>query len=251
MIVLNAGVPRSGTVLVNAIVRKLFAANGVTAVQANPHGEALPRLIRHLQDSGQDRHKTVLVHTHSWDTQSADLLRGCPWVTGFVNYRDPRDVCVSLMRLHEHDFKTAAKMTTASFQLFEATARQRGLMVIPYELLAADRPGHIFQIARQLGFWPGLDLVRRIDEETSVDRHRAVMEQVQSGEIDNLARRQNRNRVLVEDPSTLINDRHIQSGVSGRWRDELTPAEQEEANALFAVLLKTYGYDQSAVAGGR
>ena len=242
MIVFNAGVPRSGTVLVNAILRQIFEANGIRIAQANPHGEALPRLIRTLQRTAQDRYKTVLVHTHSWDAEAARLTRGSPFVTGFINYRDPRDVCVSLMRLHDHDFETAAKMTLASFRIFDAMAHEEDLMVLPYERLVADKPGHIFQIAHRLGFWLGQDQVDRIDAETSVDRHKAVMEKVQAGETEGLARRNNTNRVLVEDPKTLINDRHIQSGASGRWRRELSDADQTAANECFADLLKRYGY---------
>jgi hypothetical protein len=244
MIVLNAGVPRSGTVLVNAILRELFKGANVPTGQANPHGPDLPRVIRHLQQTGQDRHRTVLVHTHSWDGETASLLSGSPHVVAFLNYRDPRDVCVSLMRLHDHDFDTAAQMTEGSFQLFDACAASIEPMVIPYELLAADKPGHIFQIARRLGFWPGMDRVSEIDEATSIDRHRAVMEKVQAGEIDKLARRRNSKRVLVEDPATLINDRHIQSGVAGRWRTELEKDQQARASERFAPLLKRFGYPE-------
>lgn len=242
MIIVNAGVPRSGTVLVNAILRALFKGANLGTAQANPHGAALPQLIRHLQATGQDRYRNVLVHTHSWDTETEALLAGSPFVTGFVNYRDPRDVCVSLMRLHDHDFEAAARLTEGSFQIFERTAQSKHFMVLPYEMLTADRRGHIFQIARRLGFWPGMDEIAKIDEETSIERHRAVMEKVQSGDIDNLARRQNSNRVLVEDPNTLINDRHIQSGASGRWREDLSDDEQRVANERFAPILKRYGY---------
>lgn len=244
MIILNAGVPRSGTVLVNAMLREIFAENGIKCAQANPHGQQLPQLIRKLQASGSDRHKTALVHTHSWDGEAARLLRGSPYATGFINYRDPRDVCVSLMRLHEHDFETAAQMTLASFTVFESTIRDADLMVIPYELLIADKPGHIFQMAARLGFWLGLDVVERIDAATSIERHKGVMEKVQSGEMEGLARRKNTHRVLVEDPRTLINDRHIQSGATGRWRLELSESDQNAANEQFGPLLRKYGYPE-------
>lgn len=242
MIVLNAGVPRSGTVLVNAILRQLFQRSGVAAQQANPHGEELPRIVRHLQQSGQDRHRTTLIHTHSWSGETGRLLRGSPHAVGFANYRDPRDVCASLMRLHDHDFDTAATMTEHAFTHFQATTQESDVMVIPYERLVADAEGHIFQIARRLGLWPGLDAVAEIAEATSVKAHRKVMEQVQAGALDSLRQRQNRNRVLVEDSATLINDRHIQSGQSGRWRSDFDSDQQGVANERFAPLIRRYGY---------
>ena len=242
MIVLNAGVPRSGTVLVNAILRKLFEGAGIACVQANPHGPELPQLVRQLHDSGQHRHRTIIIHTHSWDAQTAAMLKGSSHFTGFANFRDPRDVCVSLMRLHDHDFDTAAQMTEVSFKLFEATVRSVDIMAIPYELLSAGTAAHIFQMAQRLGLQVGLARVQQIEAETSMDRHRAVMEKVQAGTLDKLAHRQNTHRVLVEDTETLINDRHIQSGARGRWRQDLPADLHDVANERFAPILKRYGY---------
>ena len=242
MIVLNAGVPRSGTVLVNAIIRNLLRAGGMRVAQTNPHGPDLPRLIRHVQENQQHDDRVVLVHTHSWDAETAGLLAESQRFVGFLNFRDPRDVCVSLMRLHDHDFDTALRMVQQAFSAFQATARQADVMIIPYELLVRDPQGHIFQIARRLGLWPGLDLVDQIAERTSARHHRAVMEKVQQGQIDGLTYRQNTHRVLAEDPRTLINDRHIQSGRAGRWRTELDDAQQSHANARLAEIIKRLGY---------
>lgn len=242
MIVLNAGVPRSGTVLVNAILRKLFEMARAPIQQLNPHGDELTQAIASLQRSGRDRHRTTLIHTHTWTRHAGQLLRASPFVAGFANYRDPRDVCASLMRLHDHPFDAAATMTENSFLHFDAMAQELDLMIIPYERLVADPQGHIFQIARRLGFWPGLDRVAEIDAATSMDRHREVMEKVQAGELDTLRRRENRHRVLVEDKATLINDRHIQSGRFGRWRDEIAADLHGVANERFADLIKRYGY---------
>lgn len=249
MIILNMGVPRSGTVLVNAILREILKAGGIQSLQANPHGKELPALLHRVFASGQERYRTILVHTHSWDAESARIVAGSPFVVAFANLRDPRDVCVSLMRLHEHDFETTARMTLAAFREMDAAIAATAPMVIPYELLVAEKRAHIFQIARRLGLWAGLDTVARIDEATSMERHRAVMEKVQAGTVDKLQHRKNANRVLAEDPESLINDRHIQSGRSGRWRDELSEAEKAEAGRVFAGLLKRYGYAAEGAAG--
>ena len=228
--------------MVNAIIRGLFAANKISVAQANPHGAELPRLLCHLIDTGQAHHKTVLLHTHSWTAECARILAGFPHCVAFANYRDPRDVCVSLMRLHDHDLEVASRMTVEAFDIFTACVRDIQPMVLPYHHLVADPPGHIYQIGRHLRFWPSQAQVAQIAQDTSKDRHRAVMEQVQAGTMDGLARRQNTNRVLVEDPRTLINDRHIQSGQSGRWRAELSADQKEVANERFRGILTRYGF---------
>lgn len=242
MIIINAGVPRSGTVLVNAILRKILFMSGAAVTQSNPHGEELPRMLRDLRRSGKERYRAIIVHTHTWHADATKLLDGSPWATGFINYRDPRDVCVSLMRLHDHDLNAAMTMTQNSFTQLETTIAALDLMIIPYELLAKDPASHIFQIGRQLGFWLSLSDVERIAQETSVQEHTQIMQKVQDGTLENLQHRKNKNRVLAEDPKTLINDRHIQSGASGRWRSELDEAQQAQVNEVFQPLLQKFGY---------
>lgn len=131
MIVLNAGVPRSGTVLVNAILRQIYLRAGRRIGQSNPQGPFLPKLIRRLRDTGEDRSRTTLVHTHSWDEETAALLAEVAPLVGFACYRDPRDVAVSLMRLHDHALSTAVATTLHGFRAFEAVMRDRRVMAIP------------------------------------------------------------------------------------------------------------------------
>lgn len=245
MIILNAGIPRSGTVLVNAILRQILKTTGAFVVQGNPHGEELPQLVRDVQRAGKDKYRTVLIHLHTWHHDATRLLADSPFVTGFINYRDPRDVCVSLMRLHDHDLETAATMTTNAFVHFESTIEALDLMVIPYEFLVRDPGAHIFQIGRRMGLWLGMEEVARIQKETSLKKHEAIMKQVQAGTLDSLQKRPNKNRMLVEDTKSLINDRHIQSGASGRWRSELSEADQAELNEKFAPLLQRFGYSSA------
>ncbi|MEM6663337.1 MAG: sulfotransferase domain-containing protein [Pseudomonadota bacterium] len=242
MIILNAGVPRSGTVLVNAIVRAVLSAQGAVSQQLNPHANELPHLIRRIQTEGVDRLRNFLVHTHSWDDETSAMLQASRHLVAFGNYRDPRDVAVSLMKLHDLDFDIALEATERYFTGFGRMTREIDLMVVPYELLVGGKRAMIFQIASHLGVWLTLERVAAIDAETSVDRHKAVMEKVQSGEGDNLKTRENRHRTLVEDGTTLINDRHIQSGAHGRWRTELSADQQSAAQERFAPLLKRYGY---------
>ena len=242
MIIMNAGVPRSGTILVNAIVRKLLESVGIPVVTANPHGPEVRVVLDKLQTDEPNRQSATIIHTHSWNAGVAQQANKLCRTSGFVNYRDPRDVVVSLMKLHDHDFATAAKLTMEAFRVFEIICHDTNFMIIPYELLISNRTGFIFQIAQRLGIWPSLDEIARVNEETSVSNHSKIMDQVRSGNRKRLIRVQNRNRVLIEDRDTLINDRHIQSGVIGRWRNELSAEHQADATRRFAHLIERYGY---------
>ncbi len=243
MLILNAGVPRSGTVLVNAMIRALLKQKGVPILQANPHGRELAQVGHRAIRSGDHRVKVVLVHSHSWDFDAERVLAGDENVVAFGNYRDPRDICVSLMKLHDHSLENAISNVSGYFQQYEAMVRALNAMVIPYELLINAKEAFAFQIARRIGIWPTFAQIAEVVEATSVERHRKVMQDVKAGTLPDIAERQNQQRVLREDRRTLINDRHIQSGASGRWRGELPGDQHETVNAAFAPLLERYGYE--------
>ncbi|MEO9898241.1 MAG: hypothetical protein ABJF05_17850, partial [Paracoccaceae bacterium] len=73
--------------------------------------------------------------------------------------------------------------------------------------------------------------------------HRSIMKSVQDGSLKTIIRKHNSNRVLAEDSVTLINDRHIQSGASGRWREEFPPSQHEFITDRFTHILDNFGYE--------
>jgi hypothetical protein len=237
MIIFNAGVPRSGTVLVAAIVRAICAAPEKTVILANPHGPRLPELLHTIAKRRWNPSHTLLVHTHSWDAESARLVAAMSNVTGFITHRDPRDVCVSLMTLHEIDFEAAVHMTLHSFDVFTRMAFATAWPTIAYSELVGDKAGQIRRIAAHLHHPLSTADIERIDRSSSVDKHRAIMLNVRLGKTAGIRERHNSRRTLREDSETLINDRHIQSGQPGRWRQELTPEQQAKAESAFATIL--------------
>lgn len=242
MIALNTGVPRSGTVLINAIIRGIMAHAGIRVTQANPHGAELPALIGRLMRACDEPGLLHLVHTHSWDEATEAICAGQSEIHAFACYRDPRDVCVSLMQLHDLDRDAALKLTMAGFALFEATCRGVDPIVIRYESLIADKRKVIEMIAQDLAVPQDDACIAQIDEATSVAAHRRVVNAINRGETTSLVARQNRSRILYEDPVTLINDRHIQSGASGRWRSELSTSDQEVLCERLRSLTDRYRY---------
>ncbi|MCG6902506.1 MAG: hypothetical protein LJE68_07470 [Rhodobacter sp.] len=141
------------------------------------------------------------------------------------------------MKLHDLAIDEAAPLVLESFAAITRMATATSWPVIEYSSLSADKPGNIRRIAHHLGFRTPPGSVRRIAAETSVARHREIMERVRAGKVANLIERQNSKRILREDAETLINDRHIQSGKTGRWRQELAPHEQARANREFSAYL--------------
>ena len=134
-------------------------------------------------------------------------------------------------------------MTVAAFDHAASAARRTELELVHYDDLMRDRARLIAGMADRLGITLDAHEARTVAERTSIDRHRAVMHEVRSGRRPRLRARQNRHRTLVEDVDTLINDRHIQSGRTGRWRTELDPTQAAQATERFAEILDRYDFD--------
>lgn len=56
-------------------------------------------------------------------------------------------------------------------------------------------------------------------------------------------KRNNPKRTMRESTTHFINDRHIQSGKTGRWKKELTYEQQKIVNTHFESLLKELGFE--------
>jgi len=234
VLILSLGVPRSGTILVFNILREILERRriGHKAVNLN-YPETAAFFERY------DFNRRTVVHAHNVlpPVQKALTRRD---VVAFFNYRDPRDVLVSMMRLHDCSFEKALELTETSFQQFRVARKFRRVTFIPYEHLTGHTDAFIFQIAQRLGIFLGLDTVAEIGAATSLETHTKIMHDVAEEAVDVQVRR-NPHRVLKESRRHFINDRHIQSGRSGRWRDELTEARQQAACERFRPLLEELG----------
>jgi hypothetical protein len=120
-----------------------------------------------------------------------------------------------------------------------------GIVLIPYPHISEHPEALIFQMATRLGILLKPAELQAIARETSADQHRRVMAGVQAATDTDagMAVAQLERRSIRYDEQRLITDRHIQSGRSGRWRDELDPLEQLQVNERFAPLVQVLGFD--------
>ena len=235
MLVLSLGVPRSGTILVFNMLREMLTRQKVVFRMVNtnyPETEAF--LAQH------DYNDHVLMHAHNVlpEVQKALQRRD---TLAFFNFRDPRDVVVSMMKLHEYPFEKCMELAEISFNQYRIARRIPRMMFIPYDLLVESPGAYIFQLGQRLGFFLGLDVVADIEKATSLNAHKKVMRDVAMAKVD-VQIRKNPKRTLKESKTHFINDRHIQSGRSGRWRRELSTDQRQQATDHFKELLQELGY---------
>lgn len=247
MIIFNMGIPRSGTVWAFNVFRELWTdkevrfstrtMNGPADVEAGL-GELSP-----IDD--------VIAHFHEI-TPAVERLAQHADVRPFFSYRDPRDVVVSLMGLHDATFEEAVQMTARAYQHFSKAICLPGIMLIPYNHIVEQPESIIFQMATKLGILLDLQGVRDIAARTAIDRHRRIMHETrqtpESSGSERVVTVPTGTRQVRIDRLHYITDRHIQSGRHGRWREELEPWQQQAVQDRFARLVALLGFDEEPAA---
>ena len=242
LFIVNGGIPRSGTVLVGEIIRALLQSRGHHMERYNPQER------RHLTEFAEviastPPQATMLVHTHLIDRTCLDLLARRKDAFVFWNHRDPRDALVSLIRLHDLPLARALHSLEVYLAAADLPRHWGKAYGIRYERLVTNVPAHIRRIAGALGLEADQEEVERIRMATSPEAHSKIMHEVRDTGRADTRQIKTLFREMREDPDTLINDRHLQSGRSGRWKTELTPEAQKIATARLRPWIDAYAYD--------
>ena len=249
MIVLNMGIPRSGTVWAFNVFRAVWDLAGLEFRTEQWNSE------RDVKDHlpGISAAENVLIHTHDF-TEDVNSLARRPGVRSFFSYRDPRDVVVSQMKLHDVPFTVAEEMTAFAYKSLPGAMTVPRIMFLPYDHIVAHAPALIFQMAARLDILLNCQKMNQIAEATSSERHRRTMDELnkQTGSTSSspIGSLNTGARDIRYWKASLITDRHIQSGRTGRWRDELTPEQQKHVCARFAQIVQSLGFDCEEPANG-
>ncbi|MEM9059658.1 MAG: sulfotransferase domain-containing protein [Pseudomonadota bacterium] len=241
MLIINGGLPRSGTVLVGNLARLMVERRGLRWDRYNPQERRhLPEFLQVVRTYPAE--PALIVHTHLIDDA---ILRAASDRTDarvIWNIRDPRDCLVSLMRLHDLNLNRA--LHAMGIYLAHAALvwdSDSKVLKIRYEDLRKDTGSLITAIAIALGFALEPGEAVQLQAATSMDRHRSVMKGL-SETSEQVVTHVTKTRQMREDEVTLINDRHIQSGASGRWKEELAAPEQKRVNEALRPWLDRFGY---------
>ena len=235
------GIPRSGTTWAFNVLRGICDIMDQEYETMNPLNPLeVDEVLRSISSNAN-----AIVHFHDVTQIAVQFATGRPCVS-FFNFRDPRDVVVSQMHLHDVSFEDAIRMTGIAFTSFQAAIHIPRLMVIPYTHLINYGEAIIFQMGVHLGRFLTPREIKLIEENTSILRHREMMEKINRGELrdsDKIKVSFGGKRNIKSHTETLITDRHIQSGESGRWKNELDHFQQEEINRIFGPVVKQLGLE--------
>lgn len=244
MLIVNGGIPRSGTVLVGNLVRLMLERRDIPWKRYNPQEPRdLAGFLQTVRTAPSQ--PALIVHTHLIAPEIIDALANRKDAVLIWNHRDPRDALVSLAKLHDMALPEAIHALKLYCIAAETALAARHCIEIRYDALTTDTQAHIQLLAKALHFRLPPGETEALLQETSTDRHRGVMVQLTKGALPGMQSIQTKRRTMTEDPKTLINDRHIQSGKTGRWHNELTAEQQTKVQTALAHWISTFGYDSA------
>lgn len=209
-IVLNCGGPRSGSTLLNIIIKEVLV-------------EGLKQESNYIDNCEGFRRKLscfnhlTLVKTHRYFWNVGYLIRRNQ-IVAFMTHRDMRDVSVSLLKKgwieDIESFVNSKELKQIEYTSL-AYASLPGMHVISYDELVDDTNNVISQVATRLGVELTVDKVNLIAQKVSADNVKKKINAISASvDIDQGV-----------DESTGLHVNHIHDPVSGKWKKHLNSLE--------------------------
>ncbi len=214
MLVLCNGMPRSASTWSFNVVMQLFRR---LRPEEQVHG-GFDENITHFIESTPLTASHVVLKCHTLDAVGRVLARtGAAQIV--YTWRNPADAVASFMAMFDVAFEHALAVIRTSLRLLRFHQETGNVVVLEYGEIVADPAAAIQRIAEYLGLCAGPEQIGKIAEETSFERMREKVEQLNSGPQETrLVRVEN----IVYDPNTLLNLDHIRDGSSGYGSKSLT-----------------------------
>jgi hypothetical protein len=227
MLILCNGMPRSAsTWSFNVVTGLLRRSNPAQKVQGG-YDEDVARFLGGID---WDTAHAVL-KCHSLDPIGHTLVHvGAAKV--IYTWRDIADAMVSYMRMFGNDFEHALGVMGTSLQLYRFHLESGNAVILGYDDIMTYPADAIDLIARYLGVEGRPELIAQVNEETSLERVRKQVDQLNS---DEARRRLIRHENTMYDPRTLLIVNHIRDGGSGYGRALLS---QEQLGRIDDLMRK-------------
>ena len=224
MLILCNGMPRSASTWSFNVVTGLLRRSYPDQTVQGGYDEDVAGFLR-----GIDRDTAhAVLKCHALDAVGHTLVHiGAAKVV--YTWRDVADATVSYMRMFGNDFEHALQVMSTSLQLYRFHLESGNAVILGYDDIMTYPAEAIELIARYLGIEARPDLIAEVNEETSLDRVRDKVEQLNSNEAKGrLIRHEN----TLYDPDTLLNVNHIRDGGSGYGRAFLSTEQCEQLDDL-------------------
>ncbi|QDV48255.1 sulfotransferase domain-containing protein [Gimesia fumaroli] len=233
MIIFNFGIPNSGTDWSQEVFKKIWESQNLSFQSEEAHTlEELNQIIGTMNVNERMILRFHLLTEEAIEAAQQDAVRP------FYHYRDPRDVVCTEMQNSDTPFATAVDQTVAAYQEIHHALCLPGIMVIPYEHLADNAEGLIYQMATKLGVLLKLDAVSAI-----ADEMRAMQAEPQYAAATSTGGDAFASQSVRIDGEHSEESSFVQPLMVGKWRNQLTQSEKSMVTRFFKPLVDQFGYD--------
>ncbi len=154
-------------------------------------------------------------------------------------FRDPRDCVASDLIFFNQGLKASVDRAAYTFNFLQQFEGSDHLLLVRYERIMDNGRLEIARIAEHLGIDLDPSVIRRIHEQNSFEATQKV--------VDNLKQRTDGQVVHLAghrvDPVTHVHENHLNGGLIGRWKTELSPEIGRDLSRVFAPWLLKLGYE--------
>ncbi|WP_298865948.1 sulfotransferase domain-containing protein [uncultured Gimesia sp.] len=233
MIIFNFGIPNSGTDWSQEVFKKIWESQNYTfQIEEASNIQELSQIISTIK-----MNERMILQFH-FLIEEAIAAAQDDRVRPFYHYRDPRDVvCVEMENSHI-PFATAVEQTVTAYQEIHHALCLPGIMVIPYEHIAENAEGLIYQMATKLGVLLKLDVVTEIAGEL---REQVAQQQSVATPATNDS---HSNQSVRIDEEHVSESSIIQPLCIGKWREQLSKSEKSMVTRFFKPLVDQFGYEE-------
>ena len=226
-VVLNCGGPRSGSTLLNIIIKEILL---VRLSSENNYVDTTTDLSKKLSSYNHFN----LIKTHRYFFNIPKLIKKGQ-VIAFMTHRDIRDVTVSLKQKgwvqNVKDFVFSKDLKQIAFSSI-AYARVNGMNILSYEQLMDNPAGVISFVSEKLNVQLSEEQVGKIENNVSRENVIRKIETLKmiGGDESSL------------DVSTGLHIDHIKDGKSGKWKELLTHEEKDMIAKECSEYLTLFNY---------
>jgi hypothetical protein len=223
MLVICNGMPRSASTWAFNVAVELLRRSEPGAELHSGYDESVARFLASAPPTATH----IVVKCHELDARGRALAQGAAARTIYT-WRDPADAVVSCMRMFGYDFERSLAAIESSLKLYLLYRRWGTALIMSYREVVEAPVEAVERIATYLGVESPSDVVSTVANETSLERMKEKVKQLESADEAHLAQTGS----VAYDPETLLHPGHVRDGGFGYGREALTAEQLAQCEAL-------------------
>jgi hypothetical protein len=180
----------------------------------------------------------IVLKTHLPGNYALELIHSNK-IKNVCTIRDPRDCVASRQLFDKESFQQSINWIKRDLSFIDLYLQTNNTLFIQYEIMIKHTQSQIQRICRYLDIEIGPSHLSEIDMLTGINSSRRISETLKTHPPQTVLRSGSH----LVDTVTHLHENHIQGGICGRWKTELTREQIKIVNKEFREWLIILGYE--------